>query len=50
MPALPALLAEFLGTFALVFAGAGAATVSETMPQSLAHGGVSAVFALWLLQ
>jgi len=43
---MPALLAEFLGTFALVFAGAGVATVSETMPESLGHGGVSAVFGL----
>lgn len=43
---MPALLAELLGTFAIVFAGAGAAAVSEAAPQTLAHGGVCAVFGL----
>lgn len=37
--------AEFIGTFALVFAGCGAIMVSATTP-ALTHGGVAAVFGL----
>jgi aquaporin NIP len=39
-------LAEFIGTFALVFAGCGAAMVSERFPGTVAPGAVPVVFGL----
>ncbi len=41
---LQAILAEFIGTFALVFAGCGACIVSQVYPGSLSILGISIVF------
>ncbi len=40
------LLAEFVGTFALVFAGTGAIVVNETMGGTVTHVGIALVFGL----
>jgi aquaporin Z len=39
-------LAEFIGTFALVFCGTGAVIVNEIMPESVSHVGVAITFGL----
>ncbi len=41
--------AEFLGTFALVFAGTGAIVIDETTAGSITHVGVAATFGLIVL-
>ena len=41
--------AEFIGTFALVFAGCGAVAVESLDPGTLGHGGISAVFGLIIM-
>ncbi len=40
------IVAEFIGTFALVFAGCGAVAVAERFPGSVPDGGVATVFGL----
>ncbi len=40
------LAAEFIGTFAMVFAGCGAVSVSGLAPAALGHGGIAATFGL----
>lgn len=40
------LLAEFLGTFALVFAGTGAIVINETTGGVIGHAGIALVFGL----
>jgi aquaporin NIP len=42
-------LAEFLGTFTLVFAGTGAIVVNETSGGAIGHAGVALVFGLVVL-
>ena len=39
-------LAEFIGTFALVFCGTGAVIVNEVIPGSVTHVGIAMVFGL----
>lgn len=39
-------IAEFIGTFALVFAGCGSVAVSATFPESIPNGAVPLVFGL----
>jgi len=39
-------LAEFIGTFALVFCGTGAIIVNEVIPGSVTHVGIAIVFGL----
>lgn len=46
MTRFPAILAEFLGTFILVFCGTGAIVVNEVMPGSIGHVGISMTFGL----
>ncbi|MHB8683091.1 MAG: aquaporin [Dehalococcoidia bacterium] len=43
------LAAEFIGTFALVFAGAGAIVVDTRQPGSVTHAGVAATFGLVIM-
>jgi aquaporin NIP len=43
------LLAEFLGTFTLVFAGTGAIVVNETSGGAIGHAGIALVFGLVVL-
>jgi aquaporin NIP len=43
------LLAEFLGTFALVFAGTGAIVVDQSTGGAIGHAGVALVFGLVVL-
>lgn len=43
------LLAEFLGTFTLVFAGTGAIVVNETSGGVIGHAGIALVFGLVVL-
>jgi aquaporin NIP len=43
------LLAEFLGTFALVFAGTGAIVVNDTSGGVIGHAGIALVFGLIVL-
>jgi aquaporin NIP len=39
-------LAEFIGTFALVFCGTGAIIINEVIPGSVTHVGIAATFGL----
>ena len=39
-------LAEFIGTFALVFCGTGAIIVNEVIPGSVTHVGIAITFGL----
>lgn len=43
------LLAEFLGTFTLVFAGTGAIVINETSGGAIGHAGIALVFGLVVL-
>jgi aquaporin Z len=43
------LLAEFLGTFVLIFVGTGAIVVDSSSGGSIGHGGISVVFGLAVL-
>jgi aquaporin NIP len=43
------LLAEFLGTFALVFAGTGAIVINHASHGAIAHGGIAVTFGLIVL-
>src|SRR6266700_2715019 len=43
------LSAEFLGTFALVFAGTGAIVINETSGGAITHAGVALTFGLIVL-
>ena len=43
------LSAEFLGTFALVFAGTGAIVINETTGGAITHAGVALTFGLVVL-
>src|SRR5262249_16163429 len=43
------LAAEFVGTFALVFAGCGAVVVATVQPGSLSHEGIAATFGLIIM-
>jgi len=45
----PRLLAEFFGTFCLVFAGTGAIVVNEISGGAISHAGVALVFGLVVL-
>lgn len=45
----PKLLAEFLGTFALVFAGAGAIVINEVSGGAITHVGIALTFGLVIL-
>jgi aquaporin NIP len=45
----PKLLAEFLGTFALVFAGAGAIVINEVSHGAITHVGIALTFGLIIL-
>lgn len=39
-------VAEFLGTFAMVFCGTGAIVINEVMPGSVSHAGIAITFGL----
>jgi MIP family channel proteins len=43
------LAAEFIGTFALVLAGAGAIVIAADQPGSISHEGISATFGLVIM-
>jgi aquaporin NIP len=45
----PKLLAEFLGTFALVFAGTGAIVINEASHGAITHVGIALTFGLIVL-
>ena len=48
--ALPRCLgAEFVGTFALVFAGAGAIVIDTKQPGAITHVGIAATFGLVIM-
>jgi MIP family channel proteins len=49
MPIVHRVAAEFIGTFALVFAGAGAIVVSASRDGAIAHEGIAAVFGLVIM-
>ncbi len=48
-PEMRCLLAEFLGTFVLVFAGTGAIVVNDTSGGVIGHAGIALVFGLVVL-
>ena len=39
-------LAEFIGTFAIVFCGTGAAIVNQTTNDAISHAGIATTFGL----
>jgi aquaporin Z len=42
--------AEFIGTFALVFAGTGAIVINEVSGRAITHVGISLTFGLIVLE